>query len=267
MLQLGWFSTGHGEGSRGLLRLVHDQIQSGDLPATIQFVFCNRDPGEHEGSDQFQALVRSYGIPLVTLSSQQYRRQRGTRTFDEVRADYDQEVLQRLEGYQPDLVALAGYMLFTAAELCRRFILINLHPAPPSGPVGTWQAVIWQLIAEQAGEAGAQIQKATMDWDRGPVLTYCTFPIKGPLFDPLWKQVEGKTVEELKATYGEELPLFQRIRQEGVKREQPLLVETIRAFAFGKVKVTGEKVVGSRERPISPYCLNDQIEKWLKRQG
>ena len=42
---------------------MHDHIASGDLPATIQFVFCNRDPGEAEGSDQFQALVKSYSLP------------------------------------------------------------------------------------------------------------------------------------------------------------------------------------------------------------
>ncbi len=267
MLRLGWFSTGHGEGSRGLLRLVHDQIASGELPASIQFVFCNRDPGEDEGGDQFQTLVRSYGVPLVTFSSQRYRRQQGAKTFEQVRADYDQEVIKRLEGFQPDLVVLAGYMLFTAAEMCHKFTMINLHPAPPGGPVGTWQAVIWQLIGEQAKEAGAQIQRATMDWDRGPVLTYCTFPIRGQGFDRLWEQAAGRSVDELKAAHGEELPLFQRIREEGVKREQPLLVETIRAFALGKVKVTGRQVTDAQGQPISAYCLNDEIEGWLRRKA
>ena len=266
MLKLGWFSTGHGEGSRGLLRLAHDQIAGGDMAATIQFVFCNRDPGEDEGGDQFHALVKSYGLPLITLSSQGFRRERGARRFDEVRADYDQEVIKRLGGFQPDLVVLAGYMLFTAEELCNKFTMINLHPAPPGGPVGTWQAVIWHLIEQQAKEAGAQIQRATMDWDRGPVLTYCTFPIRGPVFDPLWEQAAGRTVDELKAAFGEELPLFQRIRGEGVKREQPLLVETIRAFALGKVKVAGRQVTDAQGLPISGYCLNDEIEAWLRQQ-
>ena len=160
MLKLGWFSTGRGEGSTQLLRLVHDQIASGHLPATIQFVFCNRDPGEAEGSDQFQALVRSYGLPLVTLSSQRFRRERGARTFGQVREEFDQEVLRRLVGFEPDLIVVAGYMLFTAAELCQRFTMINLHPAPPNGPMGTWQEVIWQLIEQRASEAGAQIQLA-----------------------------------------------------------------------------------------------------------
>ena len=56
MLELGWFSTGRGEGSRNLLRLVQEQIAGGSLPARIQFVFCNREQGEGEGSDGFMDL-------------------------------------------------------------------------------------------------------------------------------------------------------------------------------------------------------------------
>lgn len=267
MLKLGWFSTGRGEGSQGLLRLVHDQIVSGSLPATIEFVFCNREPGEAEGSDQFHALVNSYGLPLVTLSSQRFRRERGARTFEQVRLDFDREVLRRLEGFAPDLCTLAGYMLYTGPELCRRFTMINLHPALPTGPIGTWQEVIWQLIQQRATETGAMIHLATEEWDRGPAITYFSFPLGGQSFDPLWEQAAGRTVDEMKAAHGEALPLFQRIREEGVKREQPLLVETIRAFALGKVKVTGRRVTDAQGQPISAYCLNDEIEGWLKRQG
>ena len=265
MLKLGWFSTGKGQGSRQLLTILQEHIASGDLQASIQFVFCNRDPGEAEGSDQFQELVRSYDLPLVTLSSRWFRRERGARRFDQVREEFDQEVLQRLERFEPDLCILAGYMLFTAAELCQRFKLINLHPAPPNGPIGTWQEVIWQLIEQRAKEAGAQIQLATMDWDRGPVITYCTFPLTGPVFDPLWEQADNRTIDELKSAYWEELPLFQRIRQEGLKRETPLLLETIRAFAQGKVKIAGQRVMDEEGQPLSGRCLNDEIEGWLVR--
>ena len=267
MLKLGWLSTGRGEGSRELLRLVHDQIASGDLPATIQFVFSNREQSEAEGSDQFQALVRSYGLPLVTLSSQRFRRERGARSFDEVREEFDQETMKRLEGFEPDLCVLAGYMLFTAREFCERYTLINIHPAPPNGPLGTWQEVIWQLIQQRASEAGAQIQLATIDWDRGPIITYCTFPTTGPLFDPLWEQAGDRSLEELKSDYREELPLFQRIRGEGLKRETPLLLETIRAFSQGKVKVVDRQVTDEKDRPISGRNLNSEIEAWLEKHG
>ena len=51
MYRLGWFSTGRGEGSRGLLKTVQDTIVSGDLEAQIEFVFCSREYGETEATD------------------------------------------------------------------------------------------------------------------------------------------------------------------------------------------------------------------------
>ena len=263
MFKLGWFSTGRGEGSRGLLELVLRQVASGDLPVTIEFVFQNREHGEAEGSDQFQDLVRSYGIPLVTLSSRRFRKERGASSFSEVRLEFDRTVIRLLKGYQPDLSVLAGYMLYTADELCKRFTMINTHPALPDGPIGTWQQVIWQLIEQQANETGAMIHLATEEWDRGPVISYYSFPLRGPLFDPLWKQIKGRTIDDLRATEGEQLPLFQHIREEGVKREPHLLVETIRAFVEGTVRVVDGQVVDTAGDQIPGYCLNESIEASL----
>ena len=265
MLRLGWFSTGRGEGSCALLGLVQERIASGDLPATIDFVFQNRDRGEAEGSDQFQDLVRSHGIPLVTLSSQGFRRERGAKTFAEVRLEFDSQVIHLLQEYHPDLCVLAGYMLYTADELCRRFSMINMHPALPDGPIGTWQQVIWQLIQQHAKETGAMIHLATEEWDRGPVITYFSFPLAGPLFDPLWEALGSRTIEKVQANQGEELPLFKRIREEGAKREPYLLLETIRAIAQGTVRITERQVTNAEGRPISAYRLNDQIQKALER--
>ena len=263
MLKLGWFSTGRGEGSRGLLELVLRQIANGDLPVTIEFVFQNREHGEAEGNDQFQDLVRSYSIPLVTLSSQRFRKEWGAGSFSKVRLEFDREVMSLLEGYQPNLCVLAGYMLILGPELDRKFTAINLHPALPQGPTGTWQQVIWQLIEQRMQETGAMIHLATDNLDRGPTISYFSFPLRGPLFDPLWKQTKGRTIDDLRATEGEQLPLFQRIRKEGVKREPLLLVETIRAFAEGTVKVMDRHVVDATGNPIPGYCLNENIEAAL----
>ena len=63
MLNVGWLSTGRGEGSLGLLRFVQDRILAGKLAARIQFVFSNRAPGEAEGSDRFFDQVNEYGLP------------------------------------------------------------------------------------------------------------------------------------------------------------------------------------------------------------
>lgn len=263
-LTLGWFSTGRGEGSRGLLKLVQQEIGLGALDAQIQFVFSNREPGEAEGSDQFFEMVRGYGIPLVTLSSQRFRREHGGGPFSEHRLDFDREAMQKLRDTSPDLCVLAGYMLITGPEFCRVYDMINLHPALPSGPTGTWQQVIWQLVETEATETGAMVHVATEVVDEGPTVSFCRFPIRGGAFDSLWKSVEGTPVERLKAEAGEELPLFQVIRQEGVIRESPLLLETLRALASGRIRVERGRVLDAKGRPIEGRDLSGEIEERLR---
>ena len=267
MLKLGWFSTGRGEGSLGLLRTVQEAIESGELPARMEFVFSNREPGEAEGSDRFQRQVQDFGTPLVTLSSQRFRREQGGGPFARHRANFDREVMRFLKPYRPDVCVLAGYMLITGGELCNRYTMLNLHPALPGGPIGTWQDVIWSLIGQGAGEAGAYMHLATEDLDRGPVLTYCSFPIRGGEFDDLWLQTKGRSVEELMASEGEEQPLFRLIREEGVKRERPLVLETLKAFAAGRVSVVDRQVVDGAGNSIDGLCLNDAIEGAVRDAG
>ena len=72
MYQLGWFSTGRGRGSRGLLKAVRDSIRSGELEAEIAFVFCSREPGESEATDLFLKTVEDYQIPLICFSYQRF---------------------------------------------------------------------------------------------------------------------------------------------------------------------------------------------------
>ena len=46
--------------------------------------------------------------------------------------------MRLIDPFKPDLSLLAGYMLIISPEMCRRYPLINLHPAAPDGPKGTW---------------------------------------------------------------------------------------------------------------------------------
>lgn len=263
MLELGWFSTGRGPGSRGLLTFVQERIARGEIDARIQFVFSNREPCEAEGSDTFFELVKSYGIPLVTYSSRRFRRSIGG-DFAGHREEFDREAITRLSEFNPDLCVLAGYMLYTGAELCNRYSMINLHPALPDGPIGTWQEVIWELIDSQAEKTGAMIHLATEDWDRGPVISHFSFSLRGKAFDPLWKEVEGKSIEGLKDSKGEELPLFKAIRAEGYRREPYLISETIRAVAADTIRIVERQVQDACGNSIEGYDLTQQIEEALK---
>jgi folate-dependent phosphoribosylglycinamide formyltransferase PurN len=266
MLRIGWFSTGRGEGSKGLLRAAMDAIQKGDLKAEIAFVFCNRERGEAEPTDRFFDLVQSYGLPLVTLSYSRYRRERNlpvVRLGEPLlpwRRNYDREVARLTEPYPFDLGMLAGFMLIFTDVICERRPLLNLHPAAPGGPVGIWQEVIWQLIDSRADRSGITIFLCTTALDRGPTVTYCTYPLRGPTLDPLWRQVEGRSLDEIKAAEGEENPLFKEIRRQGATRELPLIVATLRAFADDRLRFEGLSVVTADGHTIHGYDLTPEVE-------
>ena len=264
MYQLGWFSTGRGGGSRGLLTRMHQEIENGNVRAKIAFVFCSREPGDAEGSDRFIKLVESYDLPLVCFSSKRFTTNKGEYLSLPWRLEYDREVMKRLTGYKPDLCVLAGYMLIVGPEMCQRYNMINLHPALPGGPTGTWKEVIWKLIQDRAAETGAMMHLVTPELDKGPPVTYCKFPIRGGLFDRHWEEIKGLSLDQIKARQGEENPLFKLIRQEGVKRELPLVVTTVKAFAEGKVRIEKSKVVDSSGKPIKAYSLTREINKIVK---
>ena len=255
MLNLGWFSTGRGPGSRALLSTVQEAISNGRINARIRFVFSNRAPGEHEGSDQFFSLANTLNLTVVHHSSRVFRRQ-WTGDPTQWRAAYDAEVACKIAPFSPDLCMLAGYMLIISPDLCRKYAMINLHPAAPNGPEGTWQEVIWQLIGERVDRSGVKVHLVTEELDRGPTIAYCHYPIRGTGFDDLWKKSEGVSAEELRRAHGEELPLFKAIRAEGVKRELPLLVETLAAISRKEVIITPDN-------PSPPQDLTSQIEHSL----
>jgi phosphoribosylglycinamide formyltransferase-1 len=269
--KLGWFATGRGEGSRGILKAVCESIASGELDAEIEFVFCNRERGETEATDIFIDMVEGYGIPLVMYSYRDYREARGMPRPDPSeplppwRIEYDREVMKRLEGFSPDLCVLAGYMLINGPELSYKYDFLNLHPAAPEGPAGTWQQVIWYLIENGAEWQGVKMHVAIPELDVGPTATYCTFPIRGRAFDKYWEEIKGKSVEEIKQEQGTENGLFKAIREHGYIRETPLIIATLRAFSRGEVKIMPDKkVVDASGQPIDGYDLSTEIDEMVK---
>ena len=269
--RLGWFSTGRDRAARDLLTVVANSIKQGEIQAEIAFVFSNRKPGEGKESDLFFKLVEGYHIPLVCFSYQKYREARGeqspgpSRSLPQWRLDYDREVMSRLAGFKPDLCVLAGYMLIAGKEMCQRYDMINLHPAAPGGPVGTWQEVIWQLIEARAGQTGVLMNLVTPELDRGPVVAYCTFSIRGEPFDRYWAEIEGHPIKDIRREQGESNALFLAIRKHGLAREFPLIVATIKAFSEGKIRINKDKkVIDANGRRVNGYDLTGEIEKKVK---
>jgi folate-dependent phosphoribosylglycinamide formyltransferase PurN len=272
--KIGWFSTGRGPGSRNLLKTILDNISSGTLNAEISFVFCSREQGEAEGSDIFLKMVKDHGLNLISFSSRKFKpemRKQGKANPDTMgkwRIEYDREIMPRLNHYQSDITVLAGYMLIVGDEMCEKHDLINLHPAAPDGPAGTWQEVIWKLIGEGATQSGVMIHLVTKDLDEGPPITYCTFPLRDTAIDPLWERhrqkLKVKSLDQIIQEEGENNELFKEIRRRGVKRELPLVVQTLKTFSEGKVMIKDKQVIVAGKLQQQPYSLTDQIEVFIK---
>jgi phosphoribosylglycinamide formyltransferase 1 len=269
--KIGWFSTGRGAGSRAMLKTTYEAIKSGELDAEIEFVYCARERGETEPTDQYLDMVTEYGIPLVSFSYQRYRAMKGmpnpdlSQPLPQWRIDYDKLVIERLKPFHPDLCVLAGLMIVTSPLMCEKYSIINLHPAAPGGPAGTWQQVIWQLIETKADVQGIKMHVAIPELDMGPTATYCTFPIRGKAFDKLWDEIKGKSVDDIKKEQSVENALFKTIREHGAVRELPLIVNTLKAFSHGKIRITKDRqVVDAAGRVIQGYDLTAEIDEIVK---
>ena len=266
MLKVGWFSTGRGEGSQKLLRATVEAIRDGLLAARIAFVFSNREPGQFEATDVFFNQVRRTGIPLVTLSDARFRREHGGsvaragQPLPAWRYDYDRAVAEALAGFEYDVGMLAGYMLITTPPLLESHPLLNLHPAGPGQPAGTWQEVTWQLIDQRVDHGGVRIHLVTPALDEGPIVTYCTYPLRDAIIDPLWRGVEDRSVGKIRETEGEANALFQEIRRRGAARELPLVVQTLRALADERLRLDGDRIVAGATRIVGGYDLTPEIE-------
>jgi phosphoribosylglycinamide formyltransferase-1 len=251
-MKLGWFSTGRDEQARQLLEKTHEAMRADRLGAIdIPCVFVNRREGEFPETDRFLQTARSLGIPLVSLSSGEFQpdlrqaalRGPGIGRSDELLAGwrdaYDREVFQRLAAYNIDVIFLAGYMLIMGPRACRENIILNLHPALPGGPKGSWQEVIWQLLRDKRREAGIMVHRVTSELDAGPAITYCRFSIRGTGFDELWEDLGERLTREsivsIQKEEGEKQPLFRAIRRQQVQCEVPLILETIKLLGTGKI--------------------------------
>jgi phosphoribosylglycinamide formyltransferase-1 len=263
-MRIGWLSSGRDQAACNLLADIVARAQQDETPLDIAAVFCDREHGEAAESDRFLELVERLGFPLLTLSSAASWTAAQALGVDRSawRNEYHRGVMDLLVPCRLGLLVMAGYMLVVSPAMCRRYALLNLHPALPAGPTGTWQEVIWQLLDEGATETGAMTHLATAELDRGPVVSSFRFPLTGPDWAPLWAQFrekrKTKSVAEIAASEGESEPLFAEIRRRGEIREIPLLYQTLCQFAEGKLN-TAEGAVFAESTRL-PLDLTERVE-------
>lgn len=264
-MRIGWLSTGRDQAAANLLADVAARARADRIPLEIAAVFCDRERGEAPESDAFLDLVDQLGLEAVTLSSAaSWAAARAAGADRAVWRDaFHRDVMALLAPLDLGVLVMAGYMLIVSPAMCRTYALLNLHPALPGGPTGSWQEVIWRLLEQEADETGAMMHLATSELDRGPVIAFFRFALKGGHWEPLWQQFRARratlSVAEIAAAEGEAEPLFAEIRRWGEVREIPLLYQTLRQFAEGALNTRGGAVFGAGQQ--LPLDLTDLVEE------
>ena len=95
------------------------------------------------------------------------------------RTDFESALTERIDGFQPRLVALAGFMRVLAPAFVQRYAgrLLNIHPSllPAFPGLGTH---------ERALEAGVKVHGCTVHFvtpelDRGPIVIQAAVAVRG----------------------------------------------------------------------------------------
>lgn len=266
--RIGLFTSAWDEVAWDLVEEVYRNVQNGLIPnSEIAFVFVSRNEGETHFGDLMIRNIRTAKLPLITFSSLRFKPELRERDREAWRLEYDREVMKLLS--PTDLIVLLGYMWLFGEEMCQKKTAINLHPALPNGPKGTYREVIWQLVKERATETGVMMHLVTPELDRGPVIASCNFPIRGDAFDSLWEEMEKRfkeeTLEKIAEKEGEKNTLFELIRREGVVRELPMIGWTIKILAERRIKIEDEKAIDSEGRILEDgYDLTQEIDVAIK---
>jgi phosphoribosylglycinamide formyltransferase-1 len=277
MFEIGWFSSGRDEAALELLRVVYNEIQNGSIQGRISFVFVTREKGEKPESDKFIEFAENLGLKVICLSHRNFQSEmrkaglvesqklgRDSQLLIDWRDSYDHKAMEQLSGFNPDMVVLAGYMLIVSPEMCYKYKMINLHPALPGGPKGTWQEVIWQLLEEKSEKTGVMMHLITPELDAGPAIAFCEFSISDDDIKPLWSQWDSKrklkSLREIQKSEGEDEPLFKEIRNRGLKREFPLIVATLKAASEGKFAIINSEVISQGRKLERGFDLTNEIE-------
>lgn len=141
-------------GSGSNLQSFIDSAQSGALTADISAVFSNRP----KAFGLERAAKAGIATEVVDHTD-----------FDN-RTEFDQQLMQHIDRYQPDLVILAGFMRILTADFVQHYHgkLLNIHPSllPKYPGLNTHQRAI------DAGDkyAGATVHFVTEQLDGGPAV-------------------------------------------------------------------------------------------------
>jgi phosphoribosylglycinamide formyltransferase-1 len=248
MKQIGWFTTARGPGSMNLFTTMLHSLDGGEINARLSFVFINRAVKGNQNRAKLIAMAEERNIPVVVYPSDTFMPELKEKDIDAWREEYGKGLRERIEPHPFDFGVLAGYMLIIDKETCRRYPIINLHPALPGTYTGTWEEIVGKVVENEDERYGAMVHICTSQLDRGTVIAYDSFPL-----------------DQIRAQVNSEEELVKAVRAEEVKREAPLLMWTIKAIVDGELVLRqGEVFDRFGEKMAGPLCLADRIDRQLR---
>ncbi|MBD9675622.1 phosphoribosylglycinamide formyltransferase [Pseudomonas sp. PDM18] len=149
-------------GSGSNLQALIDSLAGADTPAVIRAVISNR--ADAYGLER----ARKAGIETRFLDHKSYAD----------RESFDAALIQAIDGFDADLVLLAGFMRILSADFVRHYQgrLLNIHPSllPKYKGLHTHQRA---LVAGDA-EHGCSVHFVTEELDGGPLVVQAAIPVE-----------------------------------------------------------------------------------------
>jgi phosphoribosylglycinamide formyltransferase-1 len=150
MKKIAVFASGSGSNFQAIL----DVIQAGELDATISLLVCDK-PGAY-----VIERANTAGVPSFIFNAKDYLS----------KEDYEREISVKLQEFDVEFVALAGYMRLIGPTLLREFTgrIVNIHPSLL--PAFPGKDAIGQALSAKAKWSGVTIHFVDEGMDTGPII-------------------------------------------------------------------------------------------------
>ena len=195
-----------GSGTNGLRIIEKSKREESNFMVTLIFSDIRDTRTRRNGSKMSRAkeISDKYGIAYECVDIRDFYKERGLKRTDlSIRPDFDKLVLERLRGYDIDLLVNAGYMSIMTPILLDEYEgkMVNVHPADLSIMDGDKRKYVGIHVVEDAILSGDQAIYSTThvvreEVDGGEMLVISA-PVPVQLDEPLEKLAEDKKLRKV----------------------------------------------------------------------